>query len=223
MGGPSGGCIPENLLDLPVTYEDIVKSGAIMGSGGMVVMDDSNCMVNVAKFFLGFTTDESCGKCSPCRVGTKVMLEILNRITRGEGREGDIELLLKLGKQIRDTSLCGLGKTCPNPVLTTIDYFRDEYEAHIKEKRCPACVCQALISYYILSGKCTGCMACLKVCPVEAIRGAKKMVHIIDQERCIKCGRCFNVCPPKFSAIKKVSGESIQTLEELIPVGAVTK
>ncbi len=223
IGGPSGGCIPEGLLGLPVTYEDIVKTGAIMGSGGMVVMDDSNCMVNVAKFFLGFTTDESCGKCTPCRVGTKVMLEILNRITGGEGRDGDIDLLLKLGRQIRDASLCGLGKTCPNPVLTTIDYFRDEYEAHIKEKRCPACVCHALISYYILSEKCKGCMACLKVCPVEAIRGAKKMVHIIDQESCIKCGTCFNVCPPKFNAVVKVSGERIQTPEEPIPVGVMIK
>jgi len=220
IGGPSGGCIPESLIDTPVDYEHITATGAIMGSGGMVVVDDSNCMVNIAKFFLGFTTDESCGKCTPCRVGTRVMLEILNRIARGEGKEGDIEMLVKLGKQIRDTSLCGLGKTCPNPVLTTINYFRDEYEAHIKEKLCPACVCDALISYYILSEKCMGCMVCLKTCPVGAIRGAKKMVHIIDQDKCIKCGTCFSMCPPKYRAIVKVSGKQIPTPEEPVPVGA---
>jgi NADH-quinone oxidoreductase subunit F/NADP-reducing hydrogenase subunit HndC len=223
IGGPSGGCIPESMIDIPVDYESITATGAIMGSGGMVVMDDSACMVNVAKFFLGFTTDESCGKCSPCRVGTKVMLEILNRITTGEGREGDIELLIRLGKQIRDTSLCGLGKTCPNPVLTTINYFRDEYEVHIREKRCPACVCEALVSYYILSERCRGCMICLKRCPVDAIRGDKKMVHIINQDLCIKCGTCFNECPTKYNAIVKVSGEQIPTPEEPIPVDTVKK
>ncbi|MBT9170711.1 MAG: NADP-reducing hydrogenase subunit HndC [Actinobacteria bacterium] len=220
IGGPSGGCIPESLIDIPVDYESITETGAIMGSGGMVVMDDSACMVNLVKFFLGFTADESCGKCTPCRVGSRVMLKILDRITRGEGVEGDIGMLIKLGSQVKDTSLCGLGKTCPNPVLTTIKYFSDEFEAHIREKRCPACVCEALISYYILSEKCRGCMICLKVCPVEAIRGDKKMVHIINQNRCIKCGTCFVMCPAKYSAIVKVSGEHLQTPEEPIPVGA---
>jgi NADH:ubiquinone oxidoreductase subunit F (NADH-binding)/ferredoxin len=223
LGGPSGGCVPESLLDTPVTYEDIVATGAIVGSGGMVIMDDSACMVNLAKFFLGFTTDESCGKCTPCRIGTRVMLKVLDRISRGEGVEGDLELLIKLGDKIKDTSLCGLGKTCANPVLTTIKYFRDEYEAHIIEKRCPACVCEALISYYVLQEKCRGCMICLKRCPVDAIRGGKKMVHIIDQDRCIKCGTCFNMCPSKYSAIAKVSGEHIPVPEEPIPVSARSK
>lgn len=218
MGGPSGGCVPENLIDIPVTYEDIVKTGAIMGSGGMVVMDDSNCMVNVARFFLGFTTDESCGKCSPCRMGTKVMLEILNRITKGEGREGDIEMLLKLGDQIKDASLCGLGKTCPNPVLTTIKYFRGEYEDHIQKKKCPALVCKALVSFYIDPDKCKGCGICFKKCPVDAISGGKKLVHVIDQKKCIKCGTCFDLCPERFSAVFKVSGKKMKVPRKPVPV-----
>ncbi len=223
IGGPSGGCIPESRIDTPVTFEDIQKTGAIMGSGGMVFMDNTTCMVGMAKFFLEFTADESCGKCTPCRIGTRVMLKILDRITKGEGVDGDIDLLIKLGEKIKDTSLCGLGKTCANPVITTIKYFRDEYEAHIREKQCPACVCDALITYYVLPEKCRGCMICLKRCPVDAISGAKKMVHIIDQNKCIKCGTCYNMCPAKYSAIVKVSGEHIPTPEGPIPVMTRTK
>ncbi len=198
MGGPSGGCIPASLIDTPVTYEDIVKIGAIMGSGGMVVMDESTCMVDMARFFLDFTRKESCGKCIHCRIGTKRMLEILERIVAGEGVESDIERLVALGNEIKKGSLCGLGQTAPNPVLSTIRYFRDEYEAHIKDKKCPAHACQALVTYTI-KDNCIGCGMCKRACPVEAITGSAKMMHEIDQEICIKCGKCYDVC--KFDAV----------------------
>ncbi|NWF51655.1 MAG: NADH-quinone oxidoreductase subunit NuoF [Nitrospirae bacterium] len=200
-GGPSGGCIPAEFLDLEVDYESLAQVGSIMGSGGMVVLDETNCMVNTAKFFLEFTQAESCGKCTPCRVGTKRLLEILERITSGNGKEGDIELLEELSYYIKTSSLCGLGMTAPNPVLSTIKYFRDEYEAHIKDRRCPAVVCRDLITYSILEELCTGCGACKRACPADAIRGIRKKTHTIDTSLCIKCGTCFDVC--KFKAIMK--------------------
>lgn len=199
MGGPSGGCIPASLIDTPVDYESITKTGAIMGSGGMVVMDETTCMVDMARFFLDFTRKESCGKCIHCRMGTKRMLEILTRITEGEGKEGDIELLEDLAVQIKDGSLCGLGQTAPNPVLSTIRYFRDEYEKHIYDKKCPAKQCTSLLHYEIITDNCIGCGMCKRNCPVEAISGEKKAPHLIDQDICIKCGKCFEVC--KFSAV----------------------
>ena len=200
MGGPSGGCIPEALLDTKVDYESINQTGAIMGSGGMVVMDNTTCMVDVARFFLAFTQKESCGKCTFCRVGTKRMLEILTRITEGKGELSDIDLLEELAENITQSSLCGLGQTAPNPVLTTLKYFRQEYEAHIIHKKCPAKVCKALISYNIITDNCVGCTACAKVCPVGCISGEIKKPHIIDQNKCIKCGACMNAC--KFKAIE---------------------
>ena len=199
MGGPSGGCIPENLLDTQIDYKALGATGAIMGSGGMVVMDDRTCMVNMARFFLDFTAKESCGKCVHCRIGTKRLHEILVRITEGKGREGDIELLEELCLGIKDGALCGLGQTAPNPVLTTIRYFRDEYEAHIQEKRCPAHECAALRSYSIDAEKCKGCTLCAKKCPVGAISGSVKAPHVIDAAKCIKCGACASVC--RFGAV----------------------
>lgn len=200
MGGPSGGCIPASLIDTPVDYESVNQTGAIMGSGGMVVMDERTCMVDVARFFLNFTQKESCGKCTFCRLGTKRMLEILTRITEGKGRAGDIELLISLSDRIKKGSLCGLGQTAPNPVLTTIRYFREEYEAHISAKKCPAHHCKRLLTYTIDPEKCTGCTACAKGCPVNAIRGERKKTHILDQALCIKCGECFNRC--NFDAVR---------------------
>ena len=200
-GGPSGGCIPANMMDTTLDYESLGKVGSIMGSGGMVVLDETDCMVNVAKYFLQFTQSESCGKCIPCRVGTKRLLEILTRITEGKGREGDIELLESLAADVKTSSLCGLGQSAPNPVLSTIRYYRDEYEAHIYEKRCPAGVCKDLLSYSILEEFCKGCTACTRVCPAGAIIGEKKKPHKIIQDICIKCGACFETC--KFKAIKK--------------------
>jgi NADH:ubiquinone oxidoreductase subunit F (NADH-binding)/NAD-dependent dihydropyrimidine dehydrogenase PreA subunit/(2Fe-2S) ferredoxin len=200
-GGPSGGCIPAELLDIEVDYESLAQVGSIMGSGGMIVLDETDCMVNTAKFFLEFTQAESCGKCTPCRIGTKRLLEILERITKGNGKKGDIELLEELGDDIKATSLCGLGMTAPNPVLSTIKYFRHEYEAHIKDKKCPAAVCKDLIEYSILEEVCTGCGACKRVCPADAIRGIRKKPHRIDLDLCIKCGTCFSAC--KFKAISK--------------------
>lgn len=200
MGGPSGGCIPAHLSDTIVDYDSVNATGAIMGSGGMVVMDETTCMIDVAKFFLDFTQKESCGKCTFCRIGTKRMLEILTRITEGKGEEGDIEKLEELSYQIKDNSLCGLGQTAPNPVLTTIKYFRDEYEAHIRDKKCPARVCTNLLTYEVDENNCTGCTVCAKNCPVDAISGERKQVHHIDQDKCIKCGVCYTKC--KFEAIK---------------------
>jgi len=194
MGGPSGGCIPVSLMDTPVDFENIEKTGAIMGSGGVVVMDETTCMPAIAKFFLEFTEDESCGKCVPCRIGNKMLLTILTRITNGEGREGDIELLLKLSQQIKDTSLCGLGQSSPNPVLTTIQYFREEYEAHIKEHTCPARVCTPLIKFVVNEEKCKKCGLCFKGCPVGAITWEKKKVASIDLEKCTKCKTCIKNC-----------------------------
>ena len=199
-GGPSGGCIPASLLDISVDYDSLTKIGAMMGSGGMIVMDEDNCMVDIARFFLDFTVDESCGKCTPCRIGTRRMLEILERITQGKGEEGDIEKLETLAENIKSSALCGLGQTAPNPVLSTIKYFRDEYEAHIKEKRCPAHHCQALLNYKITDA-CRGCTACARKCPVNAISGNVKEQHVIDQTKCIKCGSCIATC--KFGAIIK--------------------
>ena len=197
-GGPSGGCIPASQLDIPIEYDTLTAIGSMMGSGGMIVMDEDNCMVDIARFFLDFTVDESCGKCTPCRIGTKRMLEILERIVEGKGEPGDIEKLETLGKNIKETALCGLGQTAPNPVLSTIKYFRDEYEAHIYEKRCPAHHCQKLLNY-VITGKCRGCTACTKVCPAGAISGTVKEQHKIDTTKCLKCGACMEKC--KFGAI----------------------
>ncbi len=208
-GGPSGGCIPEELLDLEVDFDELTKAGSMMGSGGMIVMDEDTCMVDVARYFIHFLTDESCGKCLPCREGLRQMDKILTNITEGKGKEGDIELLEELSETAIEASLCALGKSAPNPFLSTLRYFRDEYEAHIKEKRCPALSCKELISYYIDPDKCKACMICLKKCPAGAIDGGKKNIHIIDQEKCTKCGTCFEVCPSRFGAVKKISGEPV--------------
>ena len=208
-GGPSGGCIPEELLDLEVDFDELTKAGSMMGSGGMIVMDEDTCMVDVAKYFLDFLIDESCGKCVPCREGVKQMREILSNITEGRGTEGDIELLEELSEVAIDASLCALGATAPNPILSTLRYFRDEYEAHIQERRCPAYVCKELIAYHIDPLKCQACMICLRKCPAEAIIGGRSTIHVIDQEKCTKCGTCFDVCPPRFGAVIKISGESV--------------
>jgi NADH-quinone oxidoreductase subunit F len=201
-GGPSGGCLPESLLDLPVDFDELTKAGSMMGSGGMIVMDETTCMVDIAKYFLTFLEEESCGKCVPCREGVKRMRQILDDITEGKGAEGDIDILERLSATLIDSSLCALGSTAPNPVLTTIRYFKDEYEAHIKGKRCPAGVCKALIHYFIIEEKCPGCGLCVKACPQDAITFmGKKRPVVLDESKCIKCGACYDIC--KLGAVGK--------------------
>ena len=190
-GGPSGGCIPEQFLDTPIDYQSLSKIGSMMGSGGMIVMSDSDCMVNIARFYLEFVVEESCGRCVPCRIGTKRMLEILTDITKGKGTLDTLAELQSLAETIPDTALCGLGQTAPNPVLSTLRYFMDEYKAHVEEKRCPAGVCTDLLHYEILPEKCIGCTSCARGCPVQCISGSPKQTHVIDQEKCIKCGNCL--------------------------------
>jgi NADH:ubiquinone oxidoreductase subunit F (NADH-binding) len=198
-GGPSGGCIPERFLDLPVDFDELTKVGGMMGSGGMIVMDQDTCMVDLARYFVKFLVDESCGQCNPCREGLKQMLDVLNRICEGDGIEGDVELLEELGSMIQKFSLCGLGTSAPNPVLTTILYFRHEYDAHILHKKCPAGICKPLFHYEIDADACTGCTLCAKKCPQDAVVGKKKETHEIIQDKCIKCGICYDGC--KFDAI----------------------
>ena len=200
-GGPSGGCIPASLMDTPIDYDSLIAIGSMMGSGGLIVMDEDNCMVDIAKFFLEFTVDESCGKCTPCRIGTKRLYEILDKITKGKGTMEDLDRLEELSNSIKAGSLCGLGQSAPNPVLSTLRYFRDEYEAHVKEKRCPAGVCKSLLSYTIIPEKCKGCSACSRDCPAEAISGQIKSPFVIDSSKCIKCGACMDTC--RFGAIEK--------------------
>jgi NADH-quinone oxidoreductase subunit F len=208
-GGPSGGCIPEEHMDMKVDFDELPRAGAIMGSGGMIVMDEDTCMVDVARYFVDFLSDESCGKCVPCREGIRQMNKILSDITKGKGKEGDIEILEELSEATTNASLCALGKTAANPVLSTIRYFRDEYEAHIKGKKCPAYSCKELVAYYIDPKKCQACMTCAKQCPADAIVGGKNQIHVIDQAKCTKCGTCFEVCPTKFRAVTKISGEPV--------------
>lgn len=211
-GGPSGGCIPAECLDVPVDYDSLTGLGSIMGSGGLIVLDEDTCMVDVARFFLQFTRDESCGKCTPCREGIPQMLAILDRIVAGRGQEGDLEELERLGRFIKLTALCGLGQTAPNPVLSTLRYFRSEYEAHIYRQECPAAVCRSLTSFVIDRAECMGCGACTRVCPSGAITGNVKEPHEIDQEKCIRCGQCRSVCA--FSAVRQVPGRLVP-----LPVG----
>ncbi len=208
-GGPSGGCIPEGQLDLEVDFDELTRAGSMMGSGGMIVMDEDTCMVDVARYFVNFLIDESCGKCVPCREGLRQMHGILTRITQGEGEESDITLLQELAETAQEASLCALGKTAANPFLSTYRYFKHEYEAHIREKRCPALYCKELISYTIDPSLCKACLICMRKCPVDAVIGAKKTIHVIDQDKCTNCGTCFEVCPARFGAIKKISGEPV--------------
>jgi NADH-quinone oxidoreductase subunit F len=208
-GGPSGGCIPGSLLDLQVGFDELTEAGSMMGSGGMIVMDEDTCMVDVARYFIEFLTDESCGKCVPCREGLRQMHKILTRITEGKGKAGDIETLEELSEVAIDASLCALGKSAPNPFLSTVRYFKDEYQAHIEDKRCPACSCKELTSYYIDPDKCQACLICLKKCTAKAVEGGKNKIHVVNQEKCTKCGVCFDVCPARFEAVKKISGEPV--------------
>jgi NADH:ubiquinone oxidoreductase subunit F (NADH-binding)/(2Fe-2S) ferredoxin len=208
-GGPSGGCIPASHFDASVDFESLTKLGSIMGSGGMVVMDEDTCMVDTARYFIDFTRDESCGKCAPCREGLKHMLEILTDINEGKGTMEELAMLEELAELVRKQSLCGLGQTAPNPVFTTLRYFRDEYKAHIEQNKCPAFVCKELVSYYIDPAKCQACGTCLRNCPVGAIDGDKGKIHVINQRKCVKCNTCFEMCPPRFSAVTKISGESV--------------
>ena len=216
IGGPSGGCLPESLLDTSIDFDSLTEAGSMMGSGGMIVMDEDNCMVDAARFFLDFTTKESCGKCTPCRLGTLQMLRILEDITAGKGKIEDLDLLLELAEDVKAGSLCNLGRTAPNPVLTTLRYFPDEYEAHILEKRCPAKVCPELTAYYILPDKCDrACEHCVLTCPTEAIKGEKGEIKVIDQEKCVKCGTCLDVCPPEYNAVIKLSPISLLPSSDL--------
>jgi NADH-quinone oxidoreductase subunit F len=208
-GGPSGGVIPKQHLDSPVDFDELTKLGSMMGSGGMIVMDEDTCMVELARYFVNFLCDESCGKCTPCREGLRQASIILNRITGGKGTEEDIEQLGKIAEVTSVASLCALGQTSANPLLTTLRYFKDEYDAHIKEKRCPALVCKELISYYIDPEKCKACMICHRNCPSDAIIGEKMKIHVIDQSKCTKCGTCYDMCPPRFGAVTKISGEAV--------------
>lgn len=208
-GGPSGGVIPEQYLDTPIDFDELTKLGSMMGSGGMVVMDEDTCMVDTARYFISFCCEESCGQCSPCREGLRMLREILNDICEGKGQEGDIEAIEDIAEVMQDASLCALGGTAANPALTTLKYFRDEYEAHIREQRCPAQACQALTYYYIDPALCTACLICRRNCPTDAIHGEKAVVHRIDQDKCIKCDTCFQVCPPRFSAVRRISGEPL--------------
>ena len=215
IGGPSGGCLPESLIETPIDFDSLLEAGSMMGSGGMIVMDEDNCMVDAARFFLDFSTKESCGKCTMCRLGTLQMLHILEDITTGRGKIEDLDLLLELAEDVKAGSLCGLGRTAPNPVLTTLRYFRDEYEAHILERQCPALVCSELIAYYILPDKCDrACEHCVLVCPTEAIKGEKGKIKVIDQEKCSKCGTCLEVCPPEYDAVVKLSPVSLLPSKE---------
>jgi NADH-quinone oxidoreductase subunit F len=208
-GGPSGGCLPAELLDLKVGFDELTQAGSMMGSGGMIVMDEDTCMVDVARYFLDFLSEESCGKCVPCREGIRQMLKLLTAITEGKAKEGDLQLLVDLAEVACDASLCALGRTAPNPFLSTLKYFASEYEAHIKERRCPALSCKALVSYYIDPERCQACLRCLRSCPAQAISGAKDTIHVIDQDKCTRCGTCLEVCPPRFAAVRKVSGEPV--------------
>ena len=208
-GGPAGGCMPESLLDMEVDFDQLTKAGSMMGSGGMIVLDEETCMVDFARYFLGFLADESCGKCVPCREGVKQMLNILTRITKGKGKQGDIELLEELAEVAGSAALCALGKGAPNPVLSTIRHFRDEYEAHVNDCNCPALSCKELIAYYIDPDKCQACMSCGRKCPAEAIDGGKNLVHVVIQDKCTKCGSCLEACPARFGAVRKISGEPV--------------
>lgn len=229
-GGPSGGCVPAQFIDKGVDYDQLKEIGSIMGSGGMVVMDEDTCVVDVSKFFLSFTSDESCGKCTSCREGSDALLEILTRISDGEGKEEDLDFLRELAEAVKDASLCGLGQTLPNPVLSTLKYFKDEYLAHIKDKKCPAGVCKKLVKFYIDPATCRACFVCKNNCPVHCIEGEKGIVHVIDQEKCIQCGVCFDVCPHKrLNIVKKISGEPVPEAKRNQPIvkmknaGAVKK
>lgn len=217
-GGPSGGCVPAKFLDTGIDYESLKQAGSIMGSGGMVVLDETTCAVDVAKYFLTFTREESCGKCTPCRDGSGVLLDVINRISEGNGKKEDISFLEQLGAVIKDASLCGLGQTLPNPVLSTLAYFKDEYEAHINDRQCPARVCKKLMSYYIDPDSCQACSLCAKSCPVDAIKGNKDIVYVINQKKCTQCGVCLDVCPERFNAVRKISGKSVPAVSEHIPV-----
>jgi len=209
IGGPSGGCLPESALDLPIDFDSLTQAGAMMGSGGMIVLDEDDCMVEIARYFLEFTQRESCGKCTFCRLGTKQMLEVLDEFTKGKGKIKDLDMLIELAEDIKAGSLCGLGKTAPNPVLSTLRFFRDEYEAHIKEGRCPALMCRDLIAYYIIPEKCErSCDACVGTCTVEAISANEKRIKVIDQKKCVKCGTCLSACPPQYNAVVKLSPPS---------------
>jgi len=208
-GGPSGGCLPEEMLDLQVGFDELTEAGSMMGSGGMIVMDEDTCMVDVARYFINFLADESCGKCAPCREGLRQMSRILDDITAGRGRPQDLRDLEDLAEVTGEASLCALGKSAPNPLLSTMRYFRDEYLAHIEQKRCPALSCRELISFYIEPDKCSACLLCLKNCPAEAIDGGRNRVHVIIQEKCTKCGTCLEVCPQRFAAVRKISGEPV--------------